>query len=203
MEPAANRSDDSLLPRNWGWLLLRGCLALLLGVLAILFPASALFAFTLVFAAYAAADGLFSLISGLRGATHHKERWGAMILRGLVGLLIAILFLLMPLVATVSYAIASLILLAVWAIAVGILEIAAAIRLRRVIRSEWLLALSGLLSILLGLAIPVLLVLYPAATILALPWVVGVYALVAGVVLIAQGIRLKSHTPPAAAGTGG
>ena len=183
---------EGLLPRaNWKWFALRGVLAIILGVIAILFPASTLFAFTMVFAAFAFVDGVVSLVSGVRGTRGKEERWWALILRGLVGIAAGVLFVLMPLVTTIGYALATLVLVAVWSIVTGVLEISAAIRLRKKIKREWLLALSGSLSILLGIAIPIILMLYPAATILSVAWIIGVYALAAGIVLIVQGFRLR------------
>ncbi len=186
--------ENGILERNWSWIVLRGGLAIALGVLAILFPASALFAFTMVFAAFALVDGLLSVTSGIKGASQKEERWWALILRGLVGIAVGVLFVLMPLVTTVSYAIASLALLAVWSIFTGVFEIAAAVKLRKEIKGEWLLGLSGLLSILLGMAIPFVLSLYPAATILSVGWMIGVYAIAAGVVLLLQGFRLRRRS---------
>jgi len=190
----ADTKAIGILERNWGWFALRGGLAMALGVLAILFPASALFAFTMVFAAFALVDGLFSVISGIKGARRKEERWWALILRGLVGIAVGVLFVLMPFVTTISYAIASLALLAAWSILTGILEIAAAVKLRKEIKGEWLLGLSGLLSVLLGLAIPFVLTLYPAATILSVAWLIGFYALFAGVLLLAQAFRLRRRS---------
>ena len=69
---------------NWGWFMLRGVLALLLGIAAVIFPLSALFAFTMVFAAFAFVDGIASLISGIRGARVRGHRWGALVARGVV-----------------------------------------------------------------------------------------------------------------------
>src|SRR3546814_15632848 len=74
------RTGVPLLNHNWGWFVVRGVLALTLGVVAFLFPVSALFAFTMVFAAYAGADGLLSTIAGVRGATRKEERWWTLIL---------------------------------------------------------------------------------------------------------------------------
>src|SRR3546814_8536649 len=102
------RTGASLLSRNWAWFVVRGVLALIVGALAVLFPLSALFAFTMVFAAYAGADGLLSTIAGLRGATRKEERWWTLVLRGLIGIAVAVLFVLMTFVATVSYAMAKL-----------------------------------------------------------------------------------------------
>lgn len=186
--------DGGFLDDNWGWLALRGGLALVLGVLAIIFPATALFAFTMVFAAFALIDGFLSLASGIGGARHKHERWWALIARGLVGILVGIFFILMPYVTTIGYALASLALLAIWSIFTGVFEIAAAVKLRKEIRGEWLLGLSGLLSVLLGMAIPIILALYPAATILSVAWLIGVYALAAGIVLIGQSFRLRRRS---------
>jgi uncharacterized membrane protein HdeD (DUF308 family) len=187
------RTGVPLLSRNWRWFVLRGVLALILGTVAFLFPVSALFAFTLVFAAYAGADGLLSTIAGVRGARRKEERWWALILRGIIGISVAALFVLMPLVATVSYALATLGMLSAWAVLTGILEIVAAIRLRKEIEGEWLLGLSGVLSILLGLAVPVALYVTPPATILSVAWVIAIYAVIAGVVLIGFGLRLRQR----------
>jgi uncharacterized membrane protein HdeD (DUF308 family) len=187
------RAGVPLLSRNWGWFVVRGILALILGTVAFLFPASALFAFTMVFAAYVGADGLVSTIAGVRGATRKEERWWALILRGIIGIAVVALFLAVPLVATLSYALATLGVLSVWAILTGVLEIAAAIRLRKEIEGEWLLGLSGVLSILLGLAVPAALYVNPPATILSVAWVIAIYAVIAGLVLIGFGLRLRQR----------
>lgn len=185
------QSGDGLLSRNWGWFVLRGVMALAMGVVAILFPLTALWAFTLVFAIFAFVDGISSIAAGLRGSRAKDERHWALVLRGAAGITIGVLFLLMPGLAMISYAVATLALLAIWSISTGTFEIAAAVRLRREIHGEWLMVLSGILSILLGIAVPLLLLFYPAVTILSVAVMIGVYALAAGVVLIALGIRLR------------
>lgn len=191
----AERGGSALLFRsNWGWTLARGVLALILGALAIVFPASALYAFTLVFAAFLFVDGAFSLASGIRGATRREDRWWTYMLRGAAGLIVGILFVLMPLIMTIGYAFATVILLAAWAVSAGVLEIVAAVRLRKEIKGEWLLALSGVLSILLGIGVMILVALYPVASIISVAWVIGVYAIAAGTVLILQALRLRQRT---------
>jgi uncharacterized membrane protein HdeD (DUF308 family) len=101
------------------------------------------------------------------------------------------MFLVMPLVATVAYTLAVLLTLAAWAILTGTLEIVAAIRLRKEIEGEWLLALSGAISILLGLGVLVLVVPNPAASILSAAWLIALFAFGTGVVLISQALRLR------------
>lgn len=179
------------LRRNWGWVVFRGALALALGLVSFLFPLSALFAFAMVFAAYAGVDGILSLVAAVRGARQKEERWWAYVVRGLVGIATAALFVLMPVVMTVGYAMVTLIMLAVWAIVTGALEIIAAVSLRKAIRGEWLMGLSGALSVVLGLAIPVMLVIDPLATLPSAAWVIGTYAIFAGIVLLSLGFRLR------------
>jgi uncharacterized membrane protein HdeD (DUF308 family) len=172
------------------WLALRGLIALALGLLSILYPESALYAFTTVFAAFALADGLVSLAAGIVGIAHHREHWGGLVARGLLGIAVGLLFVLLPLYATISYALLMVLMVAGWAILTGLLELFAAVRLQRAIAGEWLLGASGALSVLLGLAILAMLFLFPAASLLSLAWMIGLYALAAGGALIAQALRL-------------
>ena len=184
--------DRFVLPaHNWKWFLVRGVIALALGIGAIVFPLSAVFAFTMVFAAYCFLDGIASLVAGVRGAREPGHRWGALIFSGSVGILIGIMFLLMPLLATVAYSSVVLLLLAVWAIVTGGLEIVAAIRLRKEIEGEWLLGLSGAISVLLGLAVLILVLPHPAASILSAAWLIAFFAFGTGIVLVTQAMRLR------------
>lgn len=188
---SAYARGSALIRRNWGWFVFRGVLALILGVLAMLFPVNALFSFTLVFAIFAAADGIVSLVAGIQGATHKEQQWWALILRGVIGIAAAVLFAIMPEVATLSYALVTLTLLVVWSILTGALEIAAAIGLREEMKGEWLLGLSGLLSILLGAWVWAMMWTYPLASILSVAGVIAVWAMIAGAALIALGLRLR------------
>jgi len=186
-------SDRIVLPaHNWKWFMLRGVIALALGIGAIAFPLSAVFAFTMLFAAYCFIDGIASLVAGVRGAREPGHRWGALIFSGIIGILIGVLFLVMPLVATVAYSFVVLLMLAVWAILTGTLEIAAAVRLRKEVEGEWLLGLSGAISVLLGIAVIALVLPYPAASIISAAWLIAFFAFGTGLVLIAQAVRLRN-----------
>lgn len=187
-------SSESLLGRNWGWIVARGVLLIALGVLAFLAPGAALLGFTMVFAAFSFVDGMFSVASGVRGARDKRERWGALLLSGLFGIGIGVLFVLFPLISTFAFAFTTVMLIAVWALIRGICEIAAAIRLRKAIKGEWLLALSGVLSVLLAVAVVFLLALNPAISVLSVAWLIGFYALLSGIALIVLGVRLRKAT---------
>jgi uncharacterized membrane protein HdeD (DUF308 family) len=78
-------------------------------------------------------------------------------------------------------------LVAAWALLTGVLEIVAAIRLRRLVTNEWMMVLSGVLSILLGMAI----ILFPLAGMVALIWWIGAYALIMGALFLALGFKLR------------
>ena len=175
-----------ILSQNWWLIVLRGLAAVLFGLAAFVWPGLTLLALVILFGFYALIDGIIALVSGL---AHVKDgsRWWVFVLEGLVGIAAGVIALLRPGVATAVL----LLIIAAWAILTGIFELAAAIRLRREISNEWLLALSGVLSILLG----VLLVIQPVTGTLAVIWIIGAYSLVFGVVLIALGVRLRSwHT---------
>jgi uncharacterized membrane protein HdeD (DUF308 family) len=185
------RRATALLGSNWGWVLVRGILSLAFGVLAFVFPFGAVFAFTALFAAYALVNGITQIVAGAKGASAHMPRWWSLVLSGLIGVGVGVLFLLWPGISTISYAMLAVLVIATWSLASGALEIAAGIRLRRVIEGEWLLWLSGALSIILGIAILYSALTNPAVSVVAVGWLIGFYALVAGVVQILLSLKLR------------
>ena len=170
------------LSRNWWVLLLRGVAAIIFGVLAFIWPGHSLLALTLLWGAYAVADGVLSLSGAFRGET----RWGSRWWLGLVGVAGIIAG-----VGTFFYpgmtALVLLTFIAVWAIVIGVLEVAGAIRLRKEIRNEWLLILNGLIAIAFG----VYLLVRPGQGALTLIWVIGAYAIISGLVSVAFAFRVK------------
>jgi uncharacterized membrane protein HdeD (DUF308 family) len=168
---------------SWWSLLLRGLAGVAFGVLSFLAPGISLAALVLCFGAYAFVDGTFAIVMALR-KTERGGRWWAFLLQGIVGIAAGVGTLFLPIVT----ALALVYLVATWAILTGVLEIVTAVRLRKVIEGEWLLGLSGLLSVALGLS----LALFPGPGALALVIWIGAYAVVSGVVLIALGVRARS-----------
>lgn len=168
--------------RNWWTLVIRGIAAVLFGLLTLFAPGISLAALILLFACYAIVDGVFNLVGTVRGMAHH-QRWGESLLEGVVSLAAGVVALLWPGLS----ALALLFWIAAWAIVTGVLELGAAIRLRRLIQGEWLLALSGVLSVVFG----VLVVVSPGAGALAVLFWIAVYALAFGALLITLGMRVR------------
>ncbi len=171
-----------LLTRNWWLVALRGLFAILFGIVAVLWPDITVQALVLVFGIYAIVDGVLSSITAV-GNRHLYPRWGLVFLSGLLSVAVGI----MAFVWTEITALALLFLVAAWAIVTGIFEIAAAIALRRELKGEGWLVLSGLLSVLFGTAV----VIWPGAGALALIWLIAAYAIVFGITLIGLGFRLR------------
>ncbi len=180
------------LGRNWWLVLLRGIAAIVFGLLAWAWPGVTLVTLVLFWGAYALVDGVAALIGGWKTKDGGKPMW-TVVLVGLVGIAAGIFTFLQPGVT----AIALLILIAVWAIVQGVLEISAAIRLRKEIQNEWLLILCGVLSVAFG----VLMILNPGAGAIAVLWLIGAFAVAYGVLLIILSFKLKKHgaVRPAAA----
>jgi uncharacterized membrane protein HdeD (DUF308 family) len=173
------------LTRNWWVLAVRGALAVLFGLLALIWPGITVLALVLLFGAYALVDGVMALYTALfdRGRTGGRGGW--LVLEGVAGVLAAIGAFVWPGIT----ALVLLYLIAAWALVTGVAEILAAIRLRREIEGEWLMILSGALSILFGL----LAFLFPGAGALAVVWLIAAYAIAFGVVMVILAFRLRRH----------
>jgi uncharacterized membrane protein HdeD (DUF308 family) len=168
---------------TWWALTLRGVAAIIFGLIALIAPPSGVAALVLLFGIYALADGVLAVVAAVRAAKGGRP-WGSLAIEGLVSLITGCLALLWPGIT----ALAMVILIAWWSVITGIASIISAIRLRKEIEREWLLGLSGILSIALG----VLLFLAPAAGLVVLSMWIGAYALVFGALMVALGLRLRA-----------
>jgi uncharacterized membrane protein HdeD (DUF308 family) len=166
----------------WWAMVAQGVLSVVIGMLAIFYPGPALLAAALVFGAYAFVDGVLLLISAFAGRRGRRPG-GGWIGLGILGVAVGALTFSSPM----STVLALVYALAAWSIARGILQIAAAVELRRVIENEWLLITTGFISISYG----ILVLLLPLAGIVAMAWMFGVYSVASGVLLISLGLSFK------------
>jgi uncharacterized membrane protein HdeD (DUF308 family) len=176
--------------KNWWALVIRGLLGISLGVITFLWPGITLASLVILFGAYALVDGVMAIVAAVRAIEAH-DRWGALLIEGIAGITAGVLTMVWPAITAfwLIYVIAA------WAIITGIFEIVAAIRLRKHLQGEWLLALAGIASLIFG----VLIMAAPLAGALVIAIWVGAYAFVFGVMLVALGFRLRSwaHGHPA------
>jgi uncharacterized membrane protein HdeD (DUF308 family) len=172
----------SSLSHNWWLAALRGTLAVIFGVAAFVWPGITFEVLVLLFGAYAFLDGLMVLSFGLLAAGD-GQRWWPLVLAGAVGIATGVLTFVQP----AAMALALVYVIGAWAIVTGVLEIAGAIRLRDVISNEWLMGLSGALSVLFG----VIVLAQPGTGALALVYLFGFYAILAGISQISLGFRLR------------
>ncbi len=169
--------------QSWWLYALRGVAAIIFGILAFISPGPTILALVLVFGIYAVIDGILAVIAAfqMRGGV---DRWWIVLLEGLAGVVVGVIALVYPQIT----AGALLLLIAFWAAVTGILEIVAAIRLRREINKEWSLILGGILSVILG----IILVVYPAAGAVGLVWAIGAYAVLFGLSMLALAFKVRS-----------
>jgi uncharacterized membrane protein HdeD (DUF308 family) len=177
---------------NWWSLALRGLAAVAFGIMALVWPGLTVTALVLLFGAYALVDGLVTLASVVAHRHQLEGRPWLSILHGIAGVGAGIVTFVWPDIT----ALALLFVIAAWAFVIGVVELAAAIRLRREIRHEWLLGLVGVLSI----AFAVLLVAAPVEGALAITWAIGWFALINGVLLLALAYRVHKLLAPVEAG---
>ncbi len=180
---------------SWWALVLRGLAAIAFGILAFLWPHITVTVFVFLWGAYALVDGVFAIAAGIKSYEESK-RWWVLLLEGLLSVAAGVLAFVIPGIT----ALVLLLLIAAWAIVTGAFEIGAAIQLRKYITGEWLLALAGVASVLFGFA----LLINPYAGAIAVVWLIGAYAVLFGLLLVALGFRLKglvSRTHPMSART--
>lgn len=175
------------LGRTWWLVLLRGLAAIVFGILAWAWPGVTLITLVLFWGAYALVDGVAALIGGWQTKDSGKPMW-PVVLVGVIGIAAGIFTFVQPGVT----AVALLLLIAAWAIVHGIFEIAAAIRLRKEIQNEWLLILSGAISVLFG----IVMIVNPGAGAMAVLWLIGVFAVAYGALLVVLAFKLKKHAGP-------
>ena len=182
MPTFAEQNLAAALGRNWWLLLLRGLVAIVFALLTWAQPGVSLAALVLVFGIYVLADGLLGVWSAIAKRRDNRH-WWLLLLWGLVGIVVGVMTFIMP-------GITGLVLLmyiAAWAVITGVLQIVAAIRLRKEIKCEWLMILSGLVSVAFG----VLLFLQPGAGALAVAWIIAAYAFIFGVLMVLLAFKVR------------
>jgi uncharacterized membrane protein HdeD (DUF308 family) len=175
--------------KYWWVFTLRGLIAIAFGLAALLWPALTLGVMVLLFGLFALFEGLLAILTSF-GKGDEKGGW-TLLIEGLAGILVCVIVLLGASIGSLLWprvaAVMLVFYIAGWAILAGIFKIITAIRIRREIKGEWMLGLSGLISILVGL----ILIFRPGAGILAVAWLIGLFAIILGIFLTLLGLKLR------------
>ncbi|GGH63560.1 hypothetical protein GCM10010975_29490 [Comamonas phosphati] len=177
-----------MLHRTWWVLLLRGLVAIAFGVLTWLQPAAsaAALVLVLVFGAYVFVDGLLGVYAAIR-SRQQSRHWWVILLWGLTGVVVGVLTVVKP-------AITALVLtmyIGAWALITGVMQVVAAIRLRKEIEGEWVLVLGGVISVLFGCFV----LAQPGAGMMAMLWVLAAYAVAFGVLMVILALKIRKGAP--------
>ena len=177
----------------WWLVLIRGIFAVLFGILAIVVPLFALLAIVFVFAAYALIDGVFLIVHAIR-VRDRDRRWGWLLAQGIVSAIAGIVAFIFPAAAGLLGGTFVLALIAFYSVVVGIAGIPAAASMtdggRKVLGF-----IVAILSIILGVVLAIFLLAAPGIAVLNLIWVVGVYAIIIGVMMIFAAIQARAALP--------
>jgi len=169
---------------HWWALLLRGIVAVLFGVLCFILTGAAIFVLVIWVGAFFVVDGVLMIVGAVRSASaSHMSHWLWQLLGGIVGVAAGILTFFWPGITALTLGI----FIGAWALVTGIFELITAVRLRSALPNEWLWIVNGLLSVLFGLFVFV----FPGAGLIAIVYVLGFYAIFAGVAMIMLSLRLK------------
>lgn len=183
-----------MLARDWWVFAVRGVAAITFAVAAFIWPEQTVTVLTLLFGAYLLVDG-FSMLGLLAAGDPSARRsaWSYALI-GVISIGLGIC----AFVWTDTVALSLLYVIAAWSVVVGALQVYAAYELRRVLEGEIWMAIGGILTIIFG----VLLVIYPAAGMISLVWLVALWAIVSGMSSLALAYRLRQlnsdiHSPAA------
>ena len=171
---------SATLYRDSWFFVIRGILAIALGVLAFVYPAPTLAALIVVFALYAIFDGVLAVVGGF--SVPGRPSWW-LIAGGIAAIAVGVFTFFQP----GTTAVALVLLVGIFAIVTGVAELVTAATVGQLVAHRWLLALSGVVAVAFGL----LLIMSPGDGVLSVLWLIGFYAIFAGVMYIAMGFGLR------------
>jgi uncharacterized membrane protein HdeD (DUF308 family) len=174
---------SAALAQNWWAIALRSVLAIIFGLIALFVPVATMLSLVLLFSAYMLVDGIFAIVAAVRAARRH-ERWGLLVLQGVISILAGVVAFLWPGITVIAF----VLLVAVWALVSGGLMLGAAFRLK-IDHGRWWLALGGIASLVYG----ALLIVAPLIGALVMTWWLGAYSIVLGVTLLVLAFKLRSR----------
>jgi uncharacterized membrane protein HdeD (DUF308 family) len=173
----------------WWLVLLRGILAILFGVIALLAPGAALSGIAIVFGVYALFEGVAAITHAIADRKN-LAGWGWLLAQGVIAVLAGLAVLLFPGLAGSFGGLVVLWTIAIYALMHGISGLVTASRARAGSAKTWGIV-GGVVTVLFGILYALLILLVPGVTLLGLIWVVGIYTIIFGVMLIIASVHLR------------
>lgn len=168
--------------KHWWQIALRGLIALIFGVLVLAWPGISILVFAIIFGAFVFVDGIFTLVAAINyKAGAGRRTW--LFIRGIAGIIVGLITFFWPAIT----ALALFLIVAAWALVTGVMELAFAFTANKSAAIRWMFAVSGILSLILG----GLMLANPILGLRVIMWIIGVYAILAGILLIILGSRLR------------
>jgi len=169
--------------KHWWQVAVRGLIALIFGIMVLAWPGVALAILAIIFGAYVFVDGIFTLVAAVNyKAGAGRRTW--LFIRGIAGIIVGLITFFWPAITEIAL----VLLIAAWALVTGVMELVFAFRANQNTAIRWMFAISGILSLILGF----LLLARPIIGALVIIWVIGAYAVLAGILLIILGFRLRN-----------
>lgn len=170
--------------RTYWWVtLLRGIVSVLFGIVAIVLPGWTLLFLVYLFGAYVLIDGIIAVVLAFQERNVYS-RWWVILIGGIAGIILGLMVFFWP----GETVIVLLYLIAAWAIITGIFEVIAAIVASAGAGREWTMIASGVISILLG----IVLFFIPGPSLLAFVWLIGIFSLIYGLVLLFRAFQYRT-----------
>lgn len=173
---------DTFVRRSWGTWVLMGLAALVIGIIALAWTKPTAFVLVVLIGIFFLLYGVLSVLYSFALA-RSKLPWGGHLVWGVLGIVAGIVSFAWPKIT----AVAVLYLIAIWAIVTGVVGVYAAFRMRAGRTARFLFAVSGLISIVVGL----FLIGFPAGGATAIVWLIGAYFIVVGIIYVAAGFELR------------
>src|SRR6476660_1092394 len=168
--------------RAWIWSIVRGARMIVFGILAFVWPLGTAVALAVLVGIFALVDGVIDIIDAIR--FRGSPGVGLRVFLGIVSLVCCALLLFWP---HISLGVL-VIFVAIWSILSGALQIIANVSLRSQSGRSWVWGvIAGAIGVIFGIVV----LIWPKAGVVTLIWLIGIWAIVFGIMLIVLGIQLR------------
>jgi uncharacterized membrane protein HdeD (DUF308 family) len=177
---------QALVKRAW-WVFVVGGLAMaVFGLMAFSNPGVALFVLATFFAASLLVDGLSNIAGSLQN--RGKDGWWILLLMGLLGAAVGGYALFNPPLSIMAF----ILIVAFEAVVLGVFLIMLGFKVRKATSREWVLYLTGALSILFGFVV----IANPVTGSRTIVYMIASWSLVVGVLKVAFGFKVRKLAAP-------